>query len=295
MNAGELISKLATMAGMNPQDPALVDILSSSDFANYKVPDEIGTKITSGLLTMDSAMNNETLRRHFRAEILDGLDNNIKNVAERYNLDPEIIETINAEKKTTEKYNRLIEKMYELQNKKASAATKTTKNEVEQEIQTLNNQIKDLQTKLQNAPMERDQFWADRLKTKAVQGLLSSYQYANEKDIPKDVLIETAQVLLNKKLNENKIRLEYNADQDTIALKTESGLDFYKDNSPVSFKSFADSILSESKLLNIPGASAPITNAAQPQPLPQQTIIGTGRTVDASKFFAAVDDAINGR
>lgn len=295
MNAGELISKLATMAGMNPQDPALVDILSSSDFANYKVSDDIGNKITSSLLTMDSAMNNETLRRHFRAEILDGLDNNIKNVVERYNLDPEIVETINAEKKTTEKYNRLIEKMNELQVRKASAASKSTKSEVEQEIQTLNNQIKDLQTKLQNAPAERDMFWSDRLKNKAVQSLLSSYQYANEKDIPKDVLIETAQVLLNKKLNENKIRLEYNADIDTIALKTESGLDFYKDNSPVSFKSFTDSVLSESKLLNIPGASAPISQAAQPQPVPQQTIIGTGRSIDTSKFFAAVDDAINGR
>lgn len=296
MTAGEFITKLATMAGVSTQDQSLVDILSSSEFANYKIPDSVTEKITSNLLTMGAAQNNESLRKYFHAEIYDGLDDNLNNIINKYGLDPEISDAIKAEKKTTQKYNTLIEKMTELQTKKANAHGNKAKNEVEAEIQTLNNQIKDLTAKLQQAPVERDQFWSDKLRNKAIQNTLAGYQYANEKDIPRDVLMETAQILLNKKLAEGNMKLQYDPEKDIISLKTESGLDYYKDNSPVSFKSFADAVLSESKLLTIPGTQAPISTAANTTTAANQTILqANGKTTDASKFFAAIDDIAAGR
>ena len=297
MTAGEFITKLATMAGLSSQDQSLVDILSSSEFANYKIPDSVSEKITSNLLTMGAAQNNESLRKYYHAEIYDGLDDNLNNIINKYGLDPEIADAIKAEKKTTQKYNTLIEKMTELQTKKANAQGNKAKNEVEAEIQTLNNQIKDLTVKLQQAPIERDQFWSDKLRNKAVQNTLAGYQYANEKDIPKDVLMETAQILLNKKLAEGNMKLQYDPEKDIISLKTESGLDYYKDNSPVSFKSFADAVLSESKLLSIPGSQAPINTPAAPTTAAANTTIITanGKTADASRFLAAIDDIAAGR
>ena len=294
--AGEFIAKLASMAGVSTSDPDLVSILSSSDFSNYKLPDDLSSKINMSLFTMDSAKNNETLRRHYRAEILNGLDNNLETVLEKYAIDDDIAESIRAEKKTTEKYNRLIEKLNEAYAKKAQTSSKGDKKELEEEISRLNSQIKDLNEKVKQAPQERDSFWTEKLQSKAVQNMLQSYKFAGENNIPKDVLIETASVLLNRKLNEAKVKLQYDPDTDTIGLKTESGMDFYKDNSPVSFKGFADSVLAESKLLDVTGASAPIKDAAQPTPAPRQTIIsGGGKTQDASRFFAALDDIASGR
>lgn len=294
--AGEFIAKLAQMAGLQTSDPDLVSILSSSEFSNYKLPEGIYSKINSNLLTMDSARNNENLRRHYHAEILNGLDNNIETTIEKYGIDGDIAETIRSEKKTTEKYNRLIEKLNDAHAKKAQTSNKSDKKELEDEILRLNSQIKDLNEKIKIAPLERDQFWNEKLKSKAVQNLLQSYKFAGEQNIPKDVLIETASVLLNRKLNEAKIKLEYNAENDNIGLKTESGMDFYKDNSPISFKSFADGVLAESKMLDITGASAPTNQPATSQPIPRQTIIqGNGRTQDASKFFAALEDIASGR
>lgn len=285
------------MAGLSTQDQALVDILSSSEFANYKIPDEVSNKITSNLLTMGAAQNNESLRKYFHAEIYDGLDDNLNNIINKYGFDAEIADAIKAEKKTTQKYNTLIEKVTELQQKKANAVGNKAKGEVEQEIQNLNNQIKDLTIKLQEAPAQRDQFWSDKLRNKAIQNTLAGYQYSNEKDIPKDVLIETAQILLNKKLSEGNMKLAYDPEKDIISLKTETGLDYYKDNTPVSFKSFADAVLSESKLLSIPGASAPSNTPAAPSPnVPNTTILhGNGKTGDASRFYAAIDDISSGR
>jgi polyhydroxyalkanoate synthesis regulator phasin len=294
--AGEFITKLATMAGLSTSDPEIVGILSNSEFSNYKLPENLYSKINSNLLTLDSARNNEQLRKHYHAEILNGLDYNIENVMEKFAVDADIAEQIRQEKKTTEKYNRLIEKLNDLHARKAETGRKTDKSELESEISKLNSQIKDLTGKLQTAPQERDSFWTEKLKTKAIQNMLTAYNYAGEKDIPKDVLIETARVLLNRKLNEAKVRLEYQADTDNISLKTESGMDFYKDNTPVSFKSFADQVLAESKLLAIPGANnAPIQQSAQPLPLPNQTIVSGGKSADTSKFFAALDDIAAGR
>jgi len=293
---GEFIAKLASMAGMSPTDPDLVTILSSSEFSNYKLPEGLTSKINRHLLTVDSARNNEGLRRHYHAEILNGLDNNLENTLERYSIDGDIAESIRSEKKTTEKYNKLIEKLNDVYAKKASANSSSDKADLEKEISRLNGQIKDLNDKVKTAPVERDAFWTEKLKSKAIQNMLKSYKFAGENNIPKDVLIETASVLLNRKLNEAKVKLEYNAESDNIGLKTESGMDFYKDNSPVSFKSFADAVLAESKLLDITGATAPTSTAAQPTPAPRQTIIsGAGKTQDASKFFAALDDIASGR
>lgn len=294
--AGDFITKLATMAGLDTSNPDLVSILSNSEFSNYKIPDDVVGRINSSLLTMDSARNNENLRKHYHAEILNGLDSNIEAVIERFGVESDIADAIRQEKKTTEKYNRLIEKLNDLNARKAQSSSKSDKAELENEIGKLNGQIKDLNQRLQTAPQERDAFWTEKLKGKAIQNMLTSYNYAGEKDIPKEVLIETASVLLNRKLNEQKVRLDYSADNDSISLKTESGMDFYKDNTPVSFKSFADSVLAESKLLAIPGANnAPTPSAAQPLPAANQTIISGGRQNDASRFLAALDDIASGR
>ena len=292
---GEFITKLASMAGLDTSSSDFVSILSNSEFSNYKIPDELIGKINSSLFTMESARNNETLRKHYHGEILNGLDANMENMMEQYGFDTDIADSIRQEKRTMDKYRRLVEKLNDVHARKSQSTSKSDKAELENEISRLNGQIKDLNTKIQTAPQERDAYWTDKLKSKAIQNMLSSYSYAAEKDIPKDVLIETASILLNKKLNEQKVRLDYSADQDSISLKTESGMDFYKDNSPVSFKAFADQVLAENKLLSIPGANnAPTPSAAQPAPM-NQTIISGGKQSDASRFFAALDDIAAGR
>lgn len=293
--AGEFITKMASMAGIPTTDPDLVSILSNSEFSNYKLPEGVYSRINSNLMTAEAARNNESLRRHFHAEILNGLDNNIESTLEKYQVEADIAEAIRAEKKTTEKYNKLIEKLNDVHARKATSSSKSDKKEYEEEIGRLNSQIKELSDAVKKAPVERDQYWTDKLKGKAVQNLLSNYKYAGEDNLPKDVLIETAQILLNRKLNEQKIRLEYNPESDNIGLKTESGMDFYKENSPISFKDFADSVLAENKLLDLGGTKS-TTNAATPTPMPQQTIIqSNGKSVDASKFLAALDDIASGR
>lgn len=292
-NAGEFITKLCTLAGIEQSDPALISLISSSEFSNAKVPDEIVQKINSSLFTLDSARNNESLRKHYHAEILNGLDDNIHSFVDKLGIDPNVAEELKSEKKTIQKYNKLVEKVIELQEKKADSKSATNKSELEAEILKLNSQIKELSNKLKEAPLERDKIWQDKLKTKAIENTLGSYRFANEENIPKDVLIETAKVLLNKKLSENNVSIQYDNDKDSISLKTESGMDFYLDNSPVSFKSYVDSILAESKMLEIPRNEREFNREdRQLSQMPQNTqmVIGRGKTVDASNYLAVLDN-----
>lgn len=292
-NAGEFITKLCTMAGIEQNDPALIDLISRSEFSNAKIADEIVQKINSSLFTLDAARNNESLRKHYHAEILNGLDDNIHTVVDKLGIDPMIADELKSEKRTIQKYNKLVEKVLELQDKKAETKSATNKSELEGEILKLNNQIKELSVKLKEAPLERDKVWQDKLKSKAIENTLSSYRFANENNIPKEVLIETAKVLLNKKLSENSVSIQYDNDKDSISLKTESGMDFYMDNSPVSFKSYVDSILAESKMLEIPRPEREFNYEEQHSfQMPQNTqmVIGRGKTVDASNYLAVLDN-----
>lgn len=292
-NAGEFITKLCAMSGIEQNDPALIDLISRSEFSNAKIADELVQKINSSLFTLDAARNNESLRKHYHAEILNGLDDNIHNVVDKLGIDQNVIDELKAEKRTIQKYNKLVEKVLELQDKKAETKSATNKSELEGEILKLNNQIKELSVKLKEAPLERDKVWQDKLKSKAIENTLSSYRFANENNIPKEVLIETAKVLLNKKLSENSVSIQYDNDKDSISLKTESGMDFYMDNSPVSFKSYVDSILAESKMLEIPRAEREFNYEEQQSfQMPQNTqmVIGRGKTVDASNYLAVLDN-----
>ena len=290
--AGEFITKLCSLAGIDSSDPALIGIISSSDFSNTRLPEDLVQKINSSLFTLDAARNNETLRKHYHAEILNGLDSNIYSLIDKLEIDQSVAEELKNEKKTTEKYNKLVEKVIELQEKKANTKSISNKSELETEILKLNNQIKDLSTKLKDAPYERDKHWSEKLKNKAIENTLSNYRYSNEENIPKEVLIETAKVLLNKKLSDSKVSIEYDNEKDNISLKTESGMDFYQDNSPVSFKSYVDSILAESKLLEIPRYEREFNRETPVEysPVNTQMVIGRGKTADASNYLAVLDN-----
>ena len=124
--AGDFITKLATMAGLDTSNPDLVSILSNSEFSNYKIPDEVAGRINSSLLTMDSARNNENLRRHYHAEILNGLDTNIESVMERFGVEQDIADAIRQEKKKWKK-----DRAEAIEKKKEAAKIAVTKRTAE--------------------------------------------------------------------------------------------------------------------------------------------------------------------
>ena len=69
-------------------------------------------------------------------------------------------------------------------------------------------------------------------------------------------------------------------------------MDFYKDNSPVSFNDFTSNVLAENKLLKIPTANNPVNN----NPTNTQTerkIIAGGNSGKYDKYLQALQESEN--
>jgi len=250
MTIGDFINKLATMTGVDPSNEHLVSVLSKSDIANYNLPDSLSTSIFSGFLTPDSAKNNETLRDHFFALFMNGQETTMKRLLEESELS-EKWDEIKTEKGIGKKLEKLYTAVKEAERSKAQSKG-SDKKEYEQTITDLNNQIKVLKDSIPSIQSDRDNYWLGKVSDGEMNRILSTYQYGI--DLPQDVILQTAKNLVNRKLQDNKLKAEYNPDNNTFSLKTESGMDYFKDNTPIVFKTFVDSILAENKLLKIAGS-----------------------------------------
>ena len=109
--------------------------------------------------------------------------------------------------------------------------------------------------------------WVNRLQSQAINGTLASFEYGL--DIPKEIAIDTANALLNRKLAEAKYKVGYDPETNSISLLTEAGMTAYENNSPVDFKAFATRVLADNKLLKV-AAPAPAGQQSNP-PLPDGT------------------------
>src|SRR5688572_19363834 len=98
MKLGDLLNDLAGQAGLPKDHKALVDFLSSSEKANIEVPDEITSAINKNLFNFDSAKNRLDLKTHFKAEVLNGIDKRIEDVATTMKLTDEQRQKLGEEK-----------------------------------------------------------------------------------------------------------------------------------------------------------------------------------------------------
>lgn len=287
MTIGDFINKLANLAGIEPANEHLVSVLSKAEIANYALPESLTSSLFSGVLTQDSAKNNETLRDHFFAQFMNGQESTMKRLLEESDLSDKWDDV-----KTEKGVGKKLEKLYSLVKdaEKSRAASKGgDKKEFEQTITDLNNQIKTLKESIPTIQGERDSYWMGKVSDGEMNRLLSSYQYGI--DLPQDVILQTAKNLVNRKLQDNKLKAEYNPENNTFSIKTEAGLEHFKDNSPVSFKSFLDSTLAENKLLKIAGSDKK-PDQRQAAPFERQQQNGKGN-INMSRFDQEIDSLIN--
>lgn len=287
MTIGDFINKLATQAGIDPANEQLVSVLSKSEIANHSLHDSLTNPIFSSLLTVDSAKNNETVRDHHFAQFMNGQESTMKRLLEDSELSDKWEEV-----KTEKGVGKKLEKLYSLVKdaEKAKASAKGgDKKEYEQVVNDLNAQIKTLKDSIPQIQSERDTHWQGKLSNGELNRLLSTYQYAG--DFPQEVILDTAKNLVNRKLQEAKLKAEYNPEQNTFSLKTESGMEYFKDNSPVAFKTFLDSTLAENKMLKISGSDKKVEQKAQPNQFERQQSNGKGQ-INMAAFDAIIDEQI---
>ena len=241
---GTFISELAKNAGYD--ETKLIDLLS----INAQIPDDLVNAINSNLMTMDTAKNNIELKKYFHAQALNGVDAELKSVLSEIELDDENRSAIESETSTYKKVSKSLKLVKELQEKKASATTKTEKTELQKEIDKLNNDIKALRNQSEEKEREYQSKLESTLTEYQLNSILSSKNYALD-GIPKDVLTQTAKNLLQSELAKKGVKIVRDNDNLKLVRAESPDLDYRENNTPVNIGDFVDSVLANNKLLKV--------------------------------------------
>ncbi len=285
MTIGDLLNTLASKCGLQ-QEQALIDLLSSSDFAQREVNDDFARRLDTGLMSLDGAKNNRDVLNHLKPIILKAADDRFAILAEKYGFADENNQEQSTYKKIDLLEAKLAAKLADLEKKAQGTGTKESE---------LVKQIADLQKQLATITAAKDNEIAEYKKQTAKQQLemlvnfeLNGKRYANQ-DLG-DTNVEIARALINKALTEQKAVLVN--ENGTLKLKQADNtqLDFIDSSyKPVSFSDFANKILADKHLLEVSNDTDD-PNGGRGKFTPQQptTIkLKNGKEVDTSNIDAA--------
>ncbi|HMX02914.1 MAG TPA: hypothetical protein PK511_11725 [Chitinophagales bacterium] len=255
MKVSEFIQKLAAKSGINLADEKNKDIATSIASITTELPDESVSKMLGSLMSVDDAKNNSDLKKYFGAQIFDGMDSEFSSIMEEMGFQVSDREAIKATDSAFKKIGAIGRKIKELEEKKSESKGKD-KSELQEKINTLTSQLSQLTKDHDNKIKELQSTYEKKLTDSQVRSILKGKKYANDQ-VPQDVNVELALVLLNKALNENKA--VYVNQNGSLVLKQsqDNTLDWMNSsNEKPSFEQYIDGVLAASKLLAVTPTAA---------------------------------------
>lgn len=261
MKGGDFLAKLAAKSGINLADEKYKDFAIAIAAITTDLSDEAVNKMSGALFNMDDARNNIDLKKHFTAAIFDGMDTEINSLMDELGFEVTDKEVVKAEQSTFKKQAALARQIKALEQKKAESTGKD-KNELTAKINALTTQLADLPKQHAKEIKELEAKWAEKFTTTQIRGMLNGKKYANDK-VPLDVNVETALVLMNRKLESSGAKIvNVNGTLQLKQLKDEQ-LDWISpSNEKPTIEQFIDSTLAESGMFAVTNNN----NAATPPP-----------------------------
>ena len=287
MQFGDFLNKLATKIGAQ-DDPALIDLLSSSELANREVNDELAQRFDTGLMSLEGAKNNRDVLNHLKPIILKGVDDKFAPLAGKYGIATEIAAERNSYAKFDILERALTAKIDDLTRKAEGAGGKGENEE------KLTKQIADLQKQLADLTAAKEKELSDYKAQVAKDQLealvnfeLNGKRYANQE--LGDTNVEIARTLITKALGEKGAVLVNEGGKLRLKNAASPELDYYDEShKAVTFTDFADRILADKHLLEVSNDTHDGGSGRQFTPQQPTTVtLGNGKQVDTSRIDAA--------
>jgi hypothetical protein len=186
------------------------------------------------------------------------------------------LEQIKAEKNSYAKLKLLKEKIRS--STEAKHKSPADKQQLLDEIKTLNKELADTKAATQNQILKAQQQFENQLTDYAVENLLSAQPYANT-DIPAEVNIMTAKNLVTKTLADKRALLKRDADGRLVLKNADNPeLDFLENNTRINFSDLAIATLANNKLLKV--SDSPAANKTPVFKTPNRTADNTVKGPD---------------
>jgi hypothetical protein len=251
LSVGEFLHNLAKKAGMNPEDEHLKNFLLNGELLKITVPEEVEKGIDNKLISLTDAKNNHPeIKNHYQKQALDGIDKTINELLEEYQVDDEVKTLISGERSTYKRVPLLVNKIKELQEKKANTSGKTDKAEIQKEIDALHLQLKSAKDEVDKAKKEADERVKNVELRYAIDSELNPHKTIYD-ELDPAIKRQTLKAVLEKELQDNKVRFSID-ENGSLTLIKEDGTNFYGDNhQQIAPKAFIEKTLSRHKLLKV--------------------------------------------
>lgn len=253
----DFITALAKKAGVeiDTKNPELVDFLA----ANSELPTSITDALNANLLTVDAAIEHDTVRDRILAASLGAIDKDLLKRAEDLGL-TDLIDPLKTEKSTRKKITTLLEAALDAEKKKKAAKGDDATKALDAEIAKLNKELKELNEGKANEITSLKDLHTNELVDLYVESQLSGYDYA---DLPggKEFAVKFAKDSVTKTLNDKKGKLVL--DGKTLkVVKADTGGELFDDkHQKVELKGLLDTTV------------APLLKKADPNPPKNDEII----------------------
>ena len=276
-----LLDSLAKKAGVDITDESYLKALEA--IKDVEISDEISTKLESNLYDIESAKQNYTLKQHFTALGLNGVDAQLKEALEELIEDESVRNELLGVKSTPARVRTALAKIKELENAKAKAEGKGDDGKAKKAQEEIDRLVNDFKVKESNYLQEIEK--EKKLRSESVENLehkffLQGLDYDKSKSIEENLLL--AEYHINNELTTKGAKRIYNTEIGKFELKRadDTSLDYLDErNNKTSYEDFTKGVLLNKKLL--------VTNDGQQQqsaPLFKQDLTNSGQQVDFSAY-----------
>lgn len=244
----EFITLLLQKAGVKMDDEKIVNALAIPELATIQIPDDLITPVDNGLLSIQAAKNNHPeIKGHYTAQALDSLDKELERAMEDYKLPDEVKTELKGEKSSYKRATLLAAKIKFLEEQKASSG-KGEKDVLQQEINKLNGELRDIKAKEQTIHDDYKKQLLDVKMGHSLGTLLGSYKTKFD-DLPPNVKASALKEIINNSLAADTAELTVD-DAGQLILRKKGGDNFFGDDHNIMTpKSYLDKILARDKIL----------------------------------------------
>lgn len=195
---------------------------------DFDLADDIAKGIDTSMISIQEAKNNHPeIKNYYQKQSLDTVDKYLQKILEET---PELQddEEIKSERSTYKRVELITSKIKKLGTKKDNADTNKEKADIQKEIDKLHNQIRQIEDERKKEREGYEKALKDyKLKTQLSQ-LLSSQKTIHD-ELPSDTKIAILETLLNKELQDNQAKFEFD-DQGKLLLLKADGTNFFGEN-----------------------------------------------------------------
>lgn len=247
----QFILRLATKAGIAQDDAKLTEFFGSADFEKFNVPDEIVTGIDNNLLSLTQAQDNHpTLKKHYHAQVLNGVDAKIAELIKESGLPADKIAELETEKSTYSRLSLLASAIRDA----AKTSSKNTSNEDKTALQKqVDELLLTIKTKETESAAAIANLTAERQKDRVgyeVRTILAGIRTIFD-ELPPQAKTAALDTLIGKALSEKEAGFAFDDSGSLILKGKDDTAVIGAGNVRLTPKALIDEVLAQNKVLKV--------------------------------------------